>query len=657
MSVTSWFLVSSSGTRHRLPRELIFVGRDECELMLQSRSVDKQHAVINYDQDRDEHWVKDLGSLNGTFVNDVRIPDQKYVTLRLNDLHSNMYVLERVQHRVPEEALKHEKYTSQLQVSVKASAPKRSEALPEHTPYCESSQPRPEKGDRRHGAEAVAYRTPLYGQPSWWGEDDSVTPPEDRHQEEPYPERPKDPAHQDGELDGCRAPAEPPDYSFRREPSYFEIPTKEAPQPPLLPEVPTQEVPTKDQEASGGGTPPTAPARTGFSGRSAELYSTSRKPTIAEARAAARKTAAPAANTGPRQPFSRARPGSARYSSSTRRRQQGSDYTSTSEEEYGSHHSSPKHTRSHASTATQTPRASSSTRVRSQATGPRDTDDDEEEPDPYGFIVQTAEIAEIARLSQTLVKDVAILAREIHDVAGDGDTLGSPGPTRSPSLGNVPSTPASTISAREELVQRIPEASLNFQKVPPGSMNSHNLDQNMNDSCEDALANKTRPRNREEVIFDNLMLNPVSQLSHAIRENTEHLAEKMKILFQNTGRAWEDLEARINAENEVPILKTSNKEISSILKELRRVQKQLEVINAIVDPSVNLDLLMGNRTPAGSIQQGLGKARPAAQSSTSASVDTLLPALPLRSFPQRANCGPPGLPEPAFLPDAERFLI
>lgn len=81
----------------------------------------------------------------------------------------------------------------------------------------------------------------------------------------------------------------------------------------------------------------------------------------------------------------------------TRRRQQGSDYTSTSEEEYGSHHSSPKHTRSHTSTATQTPRASNSARPRSQAPGPRDTDDDEEEPDPYGFIVQTAEIAEIAR--------------------------------------------------------------------------------------------------------------------------------------------------------------------------------------------------------------------------------------------------------------------
>ncbi|XP_036099992.1 centrosomal protein of 170 kDa protein B isoform X1 [Molossus molossus] len=1573
MSVTSWFLVSSSGTRHRLPRELIFVGRDECELMLQSRSVDKQHAVINYDQDRDEHWVKDLGSLNGTFVNEVRIPDQKYITLRLNDVirfgyDPNLYALERVQHRVPEEALRHEKYTSQLQVSVKGPAPKRGEALPEHAPYCESSNPRPER-DRRPGAEATAYRTPLYGQPSWWGEDEGSTLPEDRHQEGPYPERPKELMQQDGDLTGTttsfRAPTEPQGYSFRREPSYFEIPTKEAlprpaegpvheaptkdvaqggaapvvqshasftiefddcspgkvkikdhvtkfslrqrrppgkaapvevvsaetkvadwlvqndpsllrpagpgddrhsaksdlpmhtrtlkghkhedgtqsdsedpvaaaaaaagvpvengeqvrlqrqikrdpqellhnqqafvieffdedtprkkrsqsfthtppgdpkadkrrgpgpvdrdrpgaltrgagsssgpqrasslkrekteerlggpspparasarpfgsvgrrsrlaqdfmaqclrdgstaarpspektppplptpltprgaspvaPSPPpppptdpqltkarkqeeedslsdagtytieteaqdqeveearkmidqvfgvletpdlsrvssavfrpvirgdrdesgdgvvprasLLqefasrpvgtapqgelqdlsvpgspagqkwasrwasladsysdpglaedspgrragepagalpvrqrrrlpqlpgdradgpqparksgpgpepgsepgselasrlsgqedlepdslsdasgsdggrgpepgggppeglvwmrgrcshpgepapnsffpgdqhgegafprktsvapgeaegsgraaqpstpprdsvyvstsgrmviqlqtgrspePEGPTQakeagalnrqesitkepasgpsapgQVPnisrhpllqdlaaarasrmdvhpqdtqlilketetalaalearllSKSAEAEGevGSTPgppedslsgdsdvdtastvsllsgkngpgpmnsqlmglqkekspsppaaqdlggialsstrdwlsekhhrpggpteagcgeparrlavrrgqgpqgaldwpnedrgsslahplgsdtvtsdhespsatragrpgsrrkppapppspvareeqsrvsasaqkvqqaltrsnslstprPTrasrlrrarlgdasdteaadgergslanhepvgrpaaeqtkklsrldilamprkragsftgpsdseaAPPRAGFSGRSVELSCSGRKSTRAEAQTAARKTASAAAAS--RQPFSRARPGSARYSSpNTRRRHQGSDCTSTSEEEYGSHHGSPKHTRSRASTATQTPRAGSSTRARPRAPGLRDTDDEEEEPDPYGFIVQTAEIAEIARLSQTLVKDVAILAREIHDVAGDGDALGSPGPARSPSLSNVPNTPASTISAREELVQRIPEASLNFQKVPPGSLSSRNLDQNMNDRHEDTLTNRTRPRNREEVIFDSLMLNPVSQLSQAIRENTEHLAEKMKILFQNSGRAWEDLEARINAENEVPILKTSNKEISSILKELRRVQKQLEVINAIVDPSGNLDLLTTSRGPAGSGQ--LGKGRPAAQSSSSPPS-----ALSPRSFPQRTTCGSPGLPDPAFLPDflpdSERFLI
>ncbi|XP_045863422.1 centrosomal protein of 170 kDa protein B isoform X4 [Meles meles] len=1599
MSVTSWFLVSSSGTRHRLPRELIFVGRDECELMLRSRSVDKQHAVINYDQDRDEHWVKDLGSLNGTFVNDVRIPDQKYVPLKLHDAvrfgyDSNMYVLERVQHRVPEEALRHEKYTSQLRVSVRGLAPGKGEAPPQHAPCCESSAPRLERGDRRSGAEAAAYRTPLYGQPSWWGEDDGGSPPEDRRQEEPFTERPKELVQQDGELSATtasfRAAAEPQGFPFRREPSYFEIPTKEAPSPPppplRPPEVPAQEAPTKDTEPGGGGaapvvqshasftiefddgspgkvtikdhvtkfslrqrrppgreaapmeavsaetkvadwlvqndpsllcragpgedrhstksdlpihtrtlkghkhedgtqsdsedpaaaavaagapveggggpvrlqrqmkrdpqellhnqqafvieffdqdtprkkrsqsfthappgdpkadrrrgpgpadrdrsgvpasargagggsgpqrasslkrdkteerpggpspasrgsvrpfgsvgrrsrlaqdfmaqclregspatrpspdraspaspapetprgaspvapaTPPpppadpqlnkarkqdeddslsdagtytietegqdpeveearqmidqvfgvlespelsrvssaafrpvirgdrdeasdgvaqrmallqefasrpvgiaphgelqglavpgspggqkwvsrwasladsysdpgqaeespgrragepeaalpvrqrrrlpqlpsdradspggleatrrsgpgppesaseqagcllgqedlepdslsdasgsdggrgselgagpqeerrrspqegvawtkgrrsprapgepaatsffigdqdaepafprqpsvatgavegpgraaqpsltaresvcastsgravlrrhterspepegpapavvrqessskepagstpapgqlphisshpllrdlaatrasrmdlhpqdthlilketetalaalearllskpmeeaegpmgsvpgppedslsgdsdvdtastvsllsgkngpsptspkpagpqkekppsppaaqdpagislscgrkmlsdqhrralgptdtgqaepgrrlatrrgagprvssdwpdeergsgpalppgtdtvtsdhespvaagagrpgprrkpappapapapreeqargsaqkvqqvltrsnslstprptrasrlrrarlgdasdteaaegergppanpepagrpvpeqakklsrldilamprkragsftgpsdseAAPARAGFSGRSVELYCSSRKPAVAEARAAAAKKSAGTA-VAPRQPFSRARPGSARYSSptpgnrprsrGTRRRQQGSDCTSTSEEEYGSHHGSPKHARSLASTATQTPRGGGSGHTRPRAPGLRDTDDEEEDPDPYGFIVQTAEIAEIARLSQTLVKDVAILAREIHDVAGDGDSLGSPGPARSPSLGNMPSIPASTISAREELVQRIPEASLNFQKVPPGSLSSRDLDQNMNDRCEDSLASKTRPRSREEVIFDNLMLNPVSQLSQAIRENTEHLAEKMKILFQNTGRAWEELEARINSENEVPLLKTSNKEISSILKELRRVQKQLQVINAIVDPSGNLDLLTGNRGPAGSAQ--LGKGRPAAQSPCSPPL-----ALPLRSCPQRVNCGSPGLPDPAFLPDflpdAERFLI
>lgn len=39
MSLTSWFLVSGGGTRHRLPREMIFVGRDDCELMLQVRSL------------------------------------------------------------------------------------------------------------------------------------------------------------------------------------------------------------------------------------------------------------------------------------------------------------------------------------------------------------------------------------------------------------------------------------------------------------------------------------------------------------------------------------------------------------------------------------------------------------------------------------------
>ena len=55
------------------------------------------------------------------------------------------------------------------------------------------------------------------------------------------------------------------------------------------------------------------------------------------------------------------------------------------------------------------------------------------------------------RLSQTLVKDVATLAREIHDVAGDSDSPGCPGPAHSPSRASAPGNPASTISAREEV--------------------------------------------------------------------------------------------------------------------------------------------------------------------------------------------------------------
>ncbi|XP_074069342.1 centrosomal protein of 170 kDa protein B isoform X2 [Macrotis lagotis] len=362
-----------------------------------------------------------------------------------------------------------------------------------------------------------------------------------------------------------------------------------------------------------------APARTGFSGRSVESYYSSRKPTMSEARAAARKTAAAVAST--KQPFNRARSGSARYSSSS---------------------------------TTQTLRATGQSRPRSYNGRDTDEDDEDDEPEQYNFIVQTAEIAEIARLSQTLVKDVAILAREIQDVAGDGDSQSSSGTGRGTSLSSVPSTPASTISAREELVQHIPEASLNFQKVPPGAMGLKDFDQNMNDNRDDNFAWRTRPRNREEVIFDNLMLNPVSQLSHTIRENTENLAEKMKILFQNTERTWEDMEAKINSENEVPILKTSNKEISSILKELRRVQKQLEVINAIIDPTGNLDIMTGNRL---SSLRPVSKVRTAISPSPSTEevVGSLTPSM--KNHTQNSTCSSTRLQDATFLPEAEKFVI
>ncbi|XP_063580487.1 centrosomal protein of 170 kDa isoform X24 [Pongo abelii] len=187
MSLTSWFLVSSGGTRHRLPREMIFVGRDDCELMLQSRSVDKQHAVINYDASTDEHLVKDLGSLNGTFVNDVRIPEQTYITLKLEDklrfgYDTNLFTVVQGEMRVPEEALKHEKFTIQLQLSQKSSESELSKSASAKSIDSKVADAATEvqhkttealkSEEKAMDISALPRGTPLYGQPSWWGDDE-----------------------------------------------------------------------------------------------------------------------------------------------------------------------------------------------------------------------------------------------------------------------------------------------------------------------------------------------------------------------------------------------------------------------------------------------------------------------------------------------------
>uniref|UniRef100_H3DJA6 Centrosomal protein 170B n=1 Tax=Tetraodon nigroviridis TaxID=99883 RepID=H3DJA6_TETNG len=250
MSVPSWFLVSSSGTRHRLPREMIFVGRDDCELMLQSRSVDKQHAVINYDHNADEHMVKDLGSLNGTFVNDLRIPEQTYITLKLSDVirfgyDAHVYIMEKSQHKVPEEALKHEKYTSQLQLSLKALEARAREKLQfQSSEKTRGAVPNVKLQDRTATDSPISKPTPLYGQPSWWGEDeDAVNIKRERGGK--FSEAIKDVRYEvNGSLSDSQAKTL---LSCHREPSYFEIPTKEAlPRLVKKPEPQVDEVPTKD---------------------------------------------------------------------------------------------------------------------------------------------------------------------------------------------------------------------------------------------------------------------------------------------------------------------------------------------------------------------------------------------------------------------------
>ncbi|XP_068842045.1 centrosomal protein of 170 kDa [Capricornis sumatraensis] len=270
MSLTSWFLVSSGGTRHRLPREMIFVGRDDCELMLQSRSVDKQHAVINYDASTDEHLVKDLGSLNGTFVNDVRIPEQTYITLKLEDklrfgYDTNLFTVVRGEMRVPEEALKHEKFTIQLQLSQKSSESELSKsacAKSIDSKVADSAtevQHKPTEAlkseEKAVDTSAMPRGTPLYGQPSWWGDDEA-------DEQRPFKSngKPEEKNHETG-TSGCSIDAKQVEeqsaaaseevlFPFCREPSYFEIPTKEFQQPSQITESTIHEIPTKDTPSS-----------------------------------------------------------------------------------------------------------------------------------------------------------------------------------------------------------------------------------------------------------------------------------------------------------------------------------------------------------------------------------------------------------------------
>ncbi|XP_042557151.1 centrosomal protein of 170 kDa isoform X6 [Dipodomys spectabilis] len=270
MSLTSWFLVSSGGTRHRLPREMIFVGRDDCELMLQSRSVDKQHAVINYDTAADEHLVKDLGSLNGTFVNDVRIPEQTYITLKLEDklrfgYDTNLFTVVRGELRVPEEALKHEKFTIQLQLSQKSSESelsKSASAKSVDAKVADAASEVPHKATEALKAEekstdvsAVPRGTPLYGQPSWWGDDEV-----DEQRAFKSSGKSEEKSHETGPS-GCSVNAKQVEeqsaaaneealFPFCREPSYFEIPTKEFQQPSQITESTIHEIPTKDTPSS-----------------------------------------------------------------------------------------------------------------------------------------------------------------------------------------------------------------------------------------------------------------------------------------------------------------------------------------------------------------------------------------------------------------------
>lgn len=208
----------------------------------------------------------------------------------------------------------------------------------------------------------------------------------------------------------------------------------------------------------------------------------------------------------------------------------------------------------------------------------------------------TAHREEIARISQ----DLALIAREINDVAGEIDSVTSSGTAPSTTVSTAATTPGSAIDTREELVDRVFDESLNFRKIPPlvhsktpEGNNGRSVDSRPQPAEHPDHLTITRRRtwSRDEVMGDNLLLSSVFQFSRKIRQSIDKTAGKIRILFKDKDRNWDDIENKLRAESEVPIVKTSSMEISSILQELKRVEKQLQVINAMIDPDGTLEAL------------------------------------------------------------------
>lgn len=71
--------------RYSINKDLFRIGalKEECDFVLDSDVVSGSHAeIIHYN---DEFYIKDLDSLNGTFLNDVRLPKERKVELLNND--------------------------------------------------------------------------------------------------------------------------------------------------------------------------------------------------------------------------------------------------------------------------------------------------------------------------------------------------------------------------------------------------------------------------------------------------------------------------------------------------------------------------------------------------------------------------------------------
>uniref|UniRef100_A0A3B3DCJ1 Centrosomal protein 170Ab n=1 Tax=Oryzias melastigma TaxID=30732 RepID=A0A3B3DCJ1_ORYME len=288
-------------------------------------------------------------------------------------------------------------------------------------------------------------------------------------------------------------------------------------------------------------------------------------------------------------------------SARTRWRRLPMEYASTSEDEYGSNRHVSKQGPIPSTRVAQLSGSAPATPNPAGIAGLRQNSRDQDE---Y-MRDWTTHSEEIARISQDLAKDLAMLAREIHDVAGEIDSV-SPAATDPAARVN----PCPTFPMEEPLFEDSLDAG-GVLTESCGIMGTNGQSVELRQRGLGGPSSRSIRRqtwNRDEALLDGLLLASVTQLSARIRQSVDKTTCKIRILFKDKERKWEEIESKLQEEHDSLLLKSSNKEVSSIVEDLQRVETQLAVIDMMVDPDGTLDALsnLGLTSPLADQRTGPG---------------------------------------------------
>uniref|UniRef100_A0A3Q2PQ74 Centrosomal protein 170Ab n=1 Tax=Fundulus heteroclitus TaxID=8078 RepID=A0A3Q2PQ74_FUNHE len=188
----------------------------------------------------------------------------------------------------------------------------------------------------------------------------------------------------------------------------------------------------------------------------------------------------------------------------------------------------------------------------------------------------TAHSEEIARISQDLAKDLAMLAQEIHDVAGEIDSVSPAAPDPGALLEE---------SAEQSRILGADGRTVALRKRSSNEQSSRSI--------------RRQTWNRDDLYLDNVLLASVTQLSTRIRQSVDKTTCKVRILFKDKERKWDEIETKLQAQHDSLVLKSSNK-VTNLLV--------LHTIDMMVDPDGTLDALssLGLTSPLSDQKTGPG---------------------------------------------------